>query len=334
METDNRLFLVDAYALIFRAYYAFISNPMNNSKGLPTSTIFGFTLTLEELLRKENPSHIAVVFDPPGPTFRHEMFPAYKANREATPEDIKRSVPYIKKIIEGFNIPIVEEQGYEADDVIGTLSKRAEKEGYTVYMMTPDKDFAQLVTEKVRIYKPGRGGSPPEVLGIEEVRKRFLVEHPGQVIDILALWGDSSDNIPGAPGIGEKTAKKLINMYQSVEGLYENIGSLKGKQKENLENAREQVLLSKRLATITLDVPVEIRIGQMVRSPMNKDALKEIFNELEFKTLSSRILSGPEIREPGKAASEEPTGPGTLFGEGAVPTSGVEPTKLDSINTV
>ena len=206
MNQEKKLFLLDAYALIFRAYYAFISNPMKNSSGLPTSTVFGFTLALEEILRKENPSHIAVVFDPPGPNFRHEMFPAYKANRDATPEDIKAAVPYIKRLIEGFNIPVIEEMGYEADDVIGTMAKRAEKEGYTVYMMTPDKDFAQLVSERIMMYKPGRGGSAPEVLGPDQVREKFLVEHPEQVIDILALWGDSADNIPGAPGIGEKTA--------------------------------------------------------------------------------------------------------------------------------
>jgi DNA polymerase-1 len=218
MEKEKKLFLLDAYALIFRAYYAFISNPMTNSRGLPTSTVFGFTLALDELLRKENPTHIAVVFDPPGPTFRHEMFPEYKAHRDATPEEIKMAVPYIKKLIEGFNIPIIEKKGFEADDVIGTLSKSAEKEGYTVYMMTPDKDYAQLVSDNIFMYKPARGGGPPEILGVEEVKQKFLVEHPIQVIDILALWGDSSDNIPGAPGIGEKTAKKLIAQFHSVEG--------------------------------------------------------------------------------------------------------------------
>ena len=196
---------------------------MTNSQGMPTSTVFGFTLVLEEILRKEDPTHIAVVFDPPGPNFRHEMFPAYKANRDATPEDIKRAVPYIKRLIEGFNIPVVEVAGFEADDVIGTMAKQADKEGYTVYMMTPDKDFAQLVSERIFMYKPGRGGAAPEVLGPAEIREKFLVEHPEQVIDILALWGDSSDNIPGAPGIGEKTAKKLIGQFQSVEGVYENI---------------------------------------------------------------------------------------------------------------
>jgi len=310
MSTEQKLFLLDAYALIFRAYYAFISNPMTNSRGLPTSTVFGFTLALDEILRKEDPTHIAVVFDTPGPTFRHELFPEYKANRDATPEDIKSAVPYIKKLIEGYNIPIIEKPGFEADDVIGTLSKAAEKEGFTVYMMTPDKDFAQLVSEHIFMYKPGRGGNQPEVLGIEEVKEKFLVEHPEQVIDILALWGDASDNIPGAPGIGEKTAKKLIGQFSSVEGIYKNIEQLKGKQRENLENFRKQVMLSKELATIALDVPLQASTSDMQRRSMNHQALKELFNELEFKNLANRILSG----QPESSTEPVPGPPGTLFG--------------------
>jgi DNA polymerase-1 len=310
MESEKRLFLLDAYALIFRAYYAFISNPMSNSKGLHTSTVFGFTLALEEILRKENPTHIAVVFDPPGPTFRHEIFAAYKAHRDATPEEIKSAVPYIKKLIEGFNIPIIEEEGFEADDVIGTLSKNAEKQGYTVYMMTPDKDYAQLVSDNIFIYKPGRAGSPPEILGIGEVKEKFLVEDPEQVIDILALWGDASDNIPGAPGIGEKTAKKLISQFKSVEGVYQNIEKLKGKQKENLENFREQVMLSKTLATIALNVPVRVPLAETQRRELNKDALRELFNELEFKNLATRIL---EDQPEAKKQQGLPTA-GILFG--------------------
>lgn len=291
---DKKLFLLDAYALIFRAYYAFISNPMTNSKGIPTSTVFGFTLALEEVLRKEDPTHIAVVFDPPGPTFRHEMFPEYKANRDATPEDIKTAVPYIKSMLEGFNIPVIEEAGFEADDVIGTLAKQAEKEGYKVYMMTPDKDFAQLVSEQIMMYKPGRGGASAEVLGLPEIKKRFLVEHPEQVIDILALMGDSADNIPGAKGIGEKTAAKLIGQFKSVEGVYENIDQLKGKQKENLENSKEQVLLSKTLATISLDVPLKHKPDELVRKQFNKASLEAIFKELEFKTIANRILQNEQ----------------------------------------
>ncbi len=314
----NKLFLLDAYALIFRAYYAFISNPMTNSRGIPTSTVFGFTLALDELLRKENPSHIAVAFDPPGPTFRNELFPPYKANRDSTPEDIISAVPFIKRLLQGFNIPILEVAGFEADDVIGTLSKKAEMEGFTVFMMTPDKDFAQLVSENIFMYKPGKGGSAAEILGVEEVKAKFLVEHPEQVIDILALWGDASDNIPGAPGIGEKTAKKLVSQFASVEGVYENIGQLKGKQKESLENSFEQVKLSKVLATIVLDVPIKINTSEMARRPLNYQVLKDLFDELEFKNIASRILSGqpgdsPEVVE--NANSATPAGAfGTLFG--------------------
>lgn len=327
MDQEKKLFLLDAYALIFRAYYAFISNPMKTSGGLPTSTVFGFTLALDEVLRKENPSHIAVVFDPPGPNFRHEMFPAYKANRDATPEEIKVAVPYIKRLIEGFNIPVIEEEGYEADDVIGTMAKRAEKEGYRVYMMTPDKDFAQLVTEHISMYKPGRGGAAPEVLGPDEVREKFLVEHPEQVIDILALWGDSSDNIPGAPGIGEKTAKKLIGQFKSVEGVYENIEMLKGKQKENLENFKEQVLLSKELATIALDVPVKKEAGDLKRRELNHAALKDLFNELEFKNLNMRILGSAPAENTSQAEQyTAPAGQGNLFGGDASAMKAVQST--------
>ncbi len=310
---EKKLFLLDAYALIFRAYYAFISNPMINSRGIPTSTVFGFTLVLDELLKKEDPTHIAVVFDPPGPNFRHEMFPEYKANRDATPEDIKSAVPYIKRLLEGYNIPIVEVAGYEADDVIGTLSKSAEKEGFKVFMMTPDKDYAQLVSENIYMYKPGRGGAPAEVLGVKEVKEKFVVEHPEQVIDILALMGDSSDNIPGAAGIGPKNAQTLIGKFSSVEGVYENIDQLKGKQKENLENSFEQVKLSKKLATILLDVPVEISAHDMGRRAMDEQALLELFKELEFKGIASRILSGqtPVAKE---RASISAGDPGTLFG--------------------
>jgi DNA polymerase-1 len=327
---EKKLFLLDAYALIFRAYYAFISNPMTNSQGMPTSTVFGFTLVLDEILRKENPSHIAVVFDPPGPTFRHEMFPLYKANRESTPEDIKSAVPYIKRLIEGFNIPVVEVAGFEADDVIGTMAKMANKEGFNVYMMTPDKDFAQLVSDRVFMYKPGRGGAAPEVLGPAEIRDKFLVEHPEQVIDILALWGDASDNIPGAPGIGEKTAMKLIGQFHSVEGVYENIDQLKGKLKENLINFKEQVILSKELATISLNVPLEVSTGDLKRKEMNREALQNLFNELEFKNIAGRILAG---------ARDSPIpapmgGQATLFGDSpamGVPDAG---NSLESIDTV
>jgi DNA polymerase-1 len=337
---EKKLFLLDAYALIFRAYYAFISNPMKNSKGMPTSTVFGFTLALEEVLRKEAPTHIAVVFDPPGPTFRHNMFPEYKANRDATPEDIKTAVPYIKNLLGAFNIPVIEVPGYEADDVIGTMAKEAEKEGFTVYMMTPDKDFAQLVSEQVLMYKPGRGGAAPEVLGPAEVREKFLVKRSEQVIDILALMGDAADNIPGARGIGEKTAKKLIGQYETVEGVYAHIDELKGKQKENLENSKEQVKLSKELATIALDVPVNETPDDLVRKNINRDALTNIFNELEFKALANRILEqSPEAiakdSAPGKkktkAGSDQQ---GSLFGDPSENEGVVRESNLASIDSI
>ncbi|MFO7934007.1 MAG: DNA polymerase I [Bacteroidales bacterium] len=330
MEQEKRLFLLDAYALIYRAYYAFITNPMTNSKGMHTSTAFGFILALEDILKKEDPSHIAVVFDPPGPTFRNELYPEYKAQREATPEDIESSIPYIKKLIEGFSIPIIEVSGYEADDVIGTLAKKAEKEGFTVYMMTPDKDFAQLVSDRIFMYKPGRAGSPPVIMGTEQVRERFLVEHPSQVIDILALWGDTSDNIPGVPGIGEKTAKKLISQYQSVENIYRNLDQIKGKQKEKLENSREQAVLSKKLVTISQDVPIHLDIAGMARGAKKRELLRQIFSELEFKNLAERILG----EESGASTGSATGGQATLFDPaGASGTSFNDP-GFGSIETI
>ncbi len=299
MTDKKKLFLLDAYALIFRAYYAFISRPIRNSKGLNTSAIYGFINTLDEVIRKEKPGYIAVAFDPPSPTFRHQMYDAYKANREATPPDIKLSVPYIKKILEAYHIPILEYEGFEADDVIGTVSKRAKKEGFEVYMMTPDKDFAQLVEKGIYMYKPRRSGNDNEILGTEEIKRIFEIDHPSQVIEILALWGDASDNIPGAPGIGEKTAKKLISQYGSVENLLANTNDLKGKQKENLEAYTEQILLSKKLATIDIHVPVNIHIEEFVLHDPDKNALKNIFNELEFRTLANRILGKTNFEETG-----------------------------------
>jgi len=313
---DKKLFLLDAYALIFRAYYAFIANPMKNRSGLNTSTMFGFTLAMEEVLRKEAPTHIAVVFDPPGPTFRHEHFPAYKANRDATPEDIKLAVPWIKEIIDGFNIPVIEVPGFEADDVIGTLAKRAEKEGFEVFMMTPDKDYAQLVSDNIAMYKPGKGGKPAEILGVKEICEAFSVTDPLQVIDILALWGDAADNIPGVPGIGEKTAKSLISSYNSVENLLENIGQLKGKQKENLENFKDQLFNSKYLATIVTDVPFTFDLEQTRIRELNRDKLRTVFNELEFKNLASRIIRDEPSPVSAQAIQSSPDGQQSLFGPG------------------
>ncbi|MDF1550230.1 MAG: 5'-3' exonuclease H3TH domain-containing protein, partial [Bacteroidales bacterium] len=293
---EKTLFLIDAYSLIFRAYYAFINNPRVNSKGKNTSAIFGFTNSLNEILKKENPSHIAVVFDPPGGSFRKEIYPAYKANRDATPEDIIYAVPYIKAIIEGFQIPVIEVENFEADDTIGTLAKKAEKEGFTVYMMTPDKDYGQLVSENIMMYKPGRKGKPVEVLGKKEICDYYGIQRPEQVIDILALWGDSADNIPGVPGIGEKTAAKLVSQFGSVEKLLLNVNLLKGKQKENIIASREQLKLSKHLVTIPLDVPVDLDAEKLKRRPLNRDILQKVFDELEFKTMSSSILGTQDTK--------------------------------------
>ncbi|MDP4274873.1 MAG: 5'-3' exonuclease H3TH domain-containing protein, partial [Bacteroidota bacterium] len=287
----KKLFLLDAYALIFRSYYAFINNPRYNSKGVNTSAIFGFTNTLDEVLRKEAPTHIAVVFDPPPPTFRHKMFDQYKANRQSTPEDIRKAVPYIKRIIDGYNIPIIQVDGFEADDVIGTLAKKFEKEGFTVYMMTPDKDYSQLVSDHIFVYKPRTNGNSADILGKPEVKRDFLVDQPELVADILALWGDASDNIPGAPGIGEKTAKKLVSEFGSVENIIANAQKLKGKQKDIILNNQEVIALSKKLTSIVLDVPVEISEKELEKVNMDRVKLQEIFDELEFKNLANRILN-------------------------------------------
>ncbi len=289
-DNDKRLFLLDAYALIFRSYYAFIKNPRVTSKGMNTSAVFGFLLTLEDLLTRQKPTHIAVVFDPPGPTFRNEMYPAYKANRDATPEDIKIAVPYIKRLLDAYHIPVIEVPGFEADDVIGTLARKASEEGYTAFMMTPDKDFAQLVTDRVVMYRPGRGGGEAEIWGEKEIIREYGVA-PGNITDLLGLMGDSSDNIPGAPGIGPKTACKLISEHGSIETLLGKTSELAGRQKEILEQNREQILLSKRLATIEQNVPVEFRHTDLHRREIDTDALRRLYEELEFRTLASRLPS-------------------------------------------
>jgi len=291
-ELSNRkLFLLDAYALIFRSYYAFIKNPRITSKGLNTSAIFGFLLTLDEILQKQKPTHIAVVFDSPGPTFKHQMYNEYKANRDATPEDIRSSVPYIKRLIEAYRIPVIDYPGYEADDVIGTLAKKASSEGFTTYMMTPDKDFAQLVSNEIFMYKPSRSGNESVIWGIDDIKREFRVERPEQVIDILALMGDSSDNIPGAPGIGPKTAMKLISEFGSVEELFVNTDKLKGKLKETIENNKEKIELSKKLATIIVDVPVEFSEKKLIMENPDINKLKDLFDELEFRTAGTKIIS-------------------------------------------
>ena len=286
----KKLFLLDAYALIYRAYFALNKNPRVNSKGLNTSAIMGFLNTLYEVLKNENPTHIGVAFDLGEPIRRTENFAEYKANREETPPDIKISVPYIKEIIKAFNIPIFEKAGYEADDIIGTLSKKAEKEGFTTFMMTPDKDFGQLVSENIFIYKPAKGGEPAKVLGVKEVCEKFGIKRPEQVIDILGLWGDASDNIPGIHGIGEKTASKLIAEYDSVENVIANADKLKGKMRENVINNAHKGIMSKQLATIDINVPIDFDEEMLKVKEPNYQYLTELCEELEFRTFMTRVM--------------------------------------------
>lgn len=284
MSTQKRLFLVDAYALIFRGYYAFIKNPRINSKGLDTSAIMGFMNSLLDVIKREKPDHLAVCFDKGGSVERVELYQAYKANRDATPEAIKIAVPYIEEILRAMHIPIMVKEGFEADDVIGTLSKQAEKEGYKTYMVTPDKDFAQLVSENIFMYKPRFGGGY-DIWGVEEVKQNFEVENPLQVIDFLGMMGDASDNIPGLPGVGEKTAKKFIADFGSMENLLANTHQLKGKMKEKIEEAKELGMLSKKLATIMLDIPVQFNANDFTLDQPDLEKVTEIFNELEFRNL-------------------------------------------------
>lgn len=307
---EKKLFLLDAYALIYRAYYALIRAPRITSKGFNTSAIFGFCNTLEDILRKENPTHIAVCFDPKGGhTFRHELYPEYKAQRDAQPEDITLSIPYIKDIIAAYNIPVIEMERYEADDVIGTLAKRAEREGFTTYMMTPDKDYGQLVTDKIFMYRPALRGNDFEIRGVAEVCNRYEIDNTLQVIDLLALEGDASDNIPGCPGIGKKTAPILIREYGSVENLIANAASLKPRlQKKVTENA-QAIMLAKELVTIRTDVPIDIDFETLKRAESDNARLREIYKELEFKTFLARLE--PEIAAP--EPIKQPDMMGSLF---------------------
>lgn len=300
----KRLFLLDAYALIFRAYYALIKMPRITSTGLNTSAVFGFVNTLEELLRKEKPTHIAICFDPPGPTFRHEAFEAYKGEREATPEDIKISVPIIKEIIRAYRIPIIEIEGYEADDVIGTLATKAGNEGFSTFMMTPDKDFGQLVSDNVFQYKPGYRGGEFEIRGVKEVCERYEISSPDKVIDLLALMGDKVDNIPGCPGVGEKTAIKLINDFGSIENLIENTDSLKGALKKKVEDNKEQIVFSKFLATIKTDVPIDCDIEELKLQQADIEELTSIFRRLEFRTLIDKIAKKNDTDSASKISAQ------------------------------
>ena len=290
MSAEKKLFLLDAYALIFRSNYAFIKNPRITSYGLNTNAIFGFTTTLLEVLEKYDPTHIAVCFDHKSENIRKQEYPLYKANRDETPEDIKRSEPFIRQIIEAFNIPILEKEGYEADDVIVTLATIAEKEGFTTYMMTPDKDFGQAVTEKTLMFKPARGGNPPEIMGPKEVCEKFGLDRTEQIIDYLGLMGDAVDNIPGVPGVGAKTASKLLKEFGSMDGIYANTDKLKGKLREKIEDNKEQAYMSKHLATIIIDVPVEFNQESLLREEPNKERINQLFTELEFKILSKRVF--------------------------------------------
>jgi DNA polymerase-1 len=310
--SEKKLFLLDGHALVYRAHYAFISRPLINSKGLNTSAIMGFTNVLRDLIKKENPTHLAVSFDLSGPTFRNEIFEDYKANRESQPEEITAAFPYIHEVIKGFKIPIVTCKGYEADDVIGTLAKRAEKEGFKVYMMTPDKDYAQLVSPNIFMYKPARSGNDAEILGVEEILENWGIERVEQVIDILGLQGDAVDNIPGIPGIGPKTAQKLLAAYGSLEGLLENVDKLKGKQKEKVIEFADQGRLSKVLATIDTEVPVEINFEDTLIEEPDRPALGKLFQQLEFRRLSAQMLGEPEDNDQQL---------GGLFGGPAVSTS-------------
>ena len=305
--SQKKLFLLDAFALIFRGYYALIKNPRINSKGMDTSAILGFTNSLLDVIRREKPDHLAVAFDKGGSVDRTEAFAEYKANRQETPEAIKIAVPYIHKLLEAMHIPIVEVEGYEADDLIGTLSKQAEKAGYQTYMVTPDKDYAQLVSENIFMYRPARMGNGIEIWGIPEVQAKFEVERPEQVIDYLGMMGDAVDNIPGLPGVGDKTAKKFIKQYGSMEGLFEHTHELKGKMKEKVEANKELGLLSKKLATIMLDCPVEFHEEDFELNTPDFDKTNELFKELEFRRAADtmRKLFGQETPETKKEAPKQ-----------------------------
>ena len=289
----EKLFLIDAYALIYRAYYAFIKNPRINSKGINTSAILGFCNTLHEVITKEKPNYLAVAFDPHGPTFRSDAFPEYKAQREKTPEDIITSVPIIKSILNALRIPVITIDGYEADDVIGTLAKKTKGMDLVTFMLTPDKDYGQLVEDNVKIYRPRHGGGY-EIMGVDEVNAKYGIDSPEKVVELLALMGDSADNFPGCPGVGEKTAAKLINEFGSVENLLNNTSQLKGALKKKVEDHVEDIKMSKFLATIKTDVPVDFNLDEMTLKEPDEQKLSQIFKELEFKTLADKFLNKPQ----------------------------------------
>ena len=330
----KKLFLLDAFALIYRAHFALSKSPRFTSGGLNTSAIMGFTNTLLEVLRKEKPTHMAVVFDTDAPTERHTDYVGYKAQRQAMPEDLAIAIPYIVRLIEGFNIPVLFSDGYEADDVIGTLAKKAEMEGFTVFCMTPDKDFGQLVSENIFIYKPARMGNEMEILGVQEILKKWDIERIDQVIDILGLWGDAVDNIPGIPGVGEKTAKLLIKQYGTIENIIANSHELKGKLKENVENFADQALVSKKLATIMLNAPVDLDVTALRVDEPNREVLEPLFAELEFRTLGRRVFGENFSVADNKPGNSE-NGQMDLFGQPTrnAPQSGVASEAAEEFKT-
>jgi DNA polymerase I len=336
---ENRLFLLDAMALIYRAYFALNKNPRINSKGLNTSAVLGFANTLVDILKNEKPKYIGVAFDSFAPTLRETEFAAYKAHRESMPEDIATSLPYIRRLIEGFNIPILEMPGFEADDIIGTLAMKAAQKNFTIYMVTSDKDFGQLVSDKIFVYKPPRFGNQAEILGVKEVCSRYQIERPEQLIDILGLWGDAADNIPGIPGVGEKRAIELVQQFGSVENLLANTDKLQGKMKENVEAFAEQGLLSKKLATIMLDVPVEFEEHRLILDEPHKEDLKQLFNELEFRTFAKRVFPDQSDLPQAQETAKQPVqiSHGDLFSElsaaeNGTPSLGMESRGMESLN--
>ncbi|MFM8741319.1 MAG: DNA polymerase I [Cytophagales bacterium] len=318
--TEKKLFLLDAYALIYRAHFAFTKNPRINSKGINTSVPFGFTNTLLEVIQKQKPTHLAVAFDTPAKTFRDEIFTDYKATRQETPEDIRAGVPIVKEIIKGFGIPILEKDGYEADDIIGTIAKKAEQEGFTVYMMTPDKDFGQLVTDKILLYKPAYMGNSVDILGPKQVCDKWDIENVHQVIDILGLQGDASDNIPGIPGVGPKTAADLLKQFKSVENIIANAAQLKGKLKERVEQFGEQALLSKKLATIIVDAPIAWKEQDLQYTGPMAETLKPIMEDLEFKTMMPRVFASVPGASPAPASASPKVAQLSMFGNSAEET--------------
>ena len=340
-DPNKKLFLFDAFALIYRAYFAFAKNPRINSKGQDTSAILGLVNTLMDVQMKEQPTHWAICFDTSEPTERHLEYKEYKAQREAMPEGISTALPYIFELLDALNIPVIAKPGFEADDVIGTLAKKAEKEGFTTYMMTPDKDFAQLVSDNIYMYRPPRMGNGAEVWGIPEVLKKFEIKQVDQVIDYLGMMGDASDNIPGIPGVGDKTAKKLLALYGSMEGLYANTHELKGKQKEKVEANKELAFLSKKLATINTSVPVEFESNSLLRKEMNKEAVKNLFVDLEFRRLAERWFgktqnASSKTDEPVKTLEKEDSLPGqfNLFNSETENNSSLFNTSYESLETV